>query len=338
LNHKMSLKKERIIPLSVQSEAIACILNRNQPDRKVEIRICGTDYVLVEFGELKLDIRYRVRIYWFEKIIREMGIAGIRELSPGVRSILIYYDCLKIPIHRLIEVIRLAEEQVDSYIDQPIPSRQVMMPIAFHDSKCAEYIGKYRKLVRADGPYLPDNMEFVARCNGLSGIEAVQKYFLSTEHLVIGLGDVFLGAPCAVPLDPRFRMNAPKYNPARTATPEGAVGIGGSFMCIYPMVSPGGYQLIGRTVPFWDTWQINSAFREAPWLLRPFDRIQFEPVSETELDKMGEGVHNNTYQFKIKEGKFEITLYDDFLRKVEPEARKFREQQEKCIGEATRGY
>ena len=55
--------------------------------------------------------------------------------------------------------------------------------------------------------------------------------------------DVYLGAPCAVPVDPRHRLVVPKYNPARTVTPEGAVGIGGAYMCIYPMESPGGYQL-----------------------------------------------------------------------------------------------
>ena len=46
----------------------------------------------------------------------------------------------------------------------------------------------------------------------------------------------------------------PKYNPARTTTPEGAVGLGGAYMCIYPMESPGGYQLIGRTLPIWNTF------------------------------------------------------------------------------------
>lgn len=61
--------------------------------------------------------------------------------------------------------------------------------------------------------------------------------------------DVYLGAPCAVPVDPRHRLVVPKYNPARTVTPEGAVGIGGCYMCIYPMESPGGYQLVRSPRP-----------------------------------------------------------------------------------------
>ena len=65
-------------------------------------------------------------------------------------------------------------------------------------------------------------------------------------------GDVYLGAPCAVPLDPRHRLLSSKYNPARTHTAEGTVGIGGMYMCIYGMDSPGGYQLVGRTLPIWN--------------------------------------------------------------------------------------
>ena len=50
---------------------------------------------------------------------------------------------------------------------------------------------------------------------------------MAASYMVMGLGDVYLGAPCAVPVDPRHRLVVPKYNPARTFTPEGSVGIGG---------------------------------------------------------------------------------------------------------------
>ncbi len=66
-------------------------------------------------------------------------------------------------------------------------------------------------------------------------------------YLVLGLGDVYLGAPCAVPLDPRHRLVTTKMNPARTFTHEGTVGIGGCYMCIYPMDSPGAH--VHRRVP-----------------------------------------------------------------------------------------
>ena len=69
------------------------------------------------------------------------------------------------------------------------------------------------------------------------------------SYLVLGLGDVYLGAPVATPLDPRHRLVTTKYNPARTWTPENAVGIGGAYLCVYGMEGPGGYQFVGRTVP-----------------------------------------------------------------------------------------
>ena len=64
---------------------------------------------------------------------------------------------------------------------------------------------------------------------GLEGdpIEAVRRVVMAASYMVMGLGDVYLGAPCAVPVDPRHRLVVPKYNPARTFTPEGSVGIGG---------------------------------------------------------------------------------------------------------------
>lgn len=71
----------------------------------------------------------------------------------------------------------------------------------------------------------------------------------------------------------RHRLVVPKYNPARTFTQEGTVGLGGAYLCIYPMDSPGGYQLVGRTLPIWNTWGRVAPFTpDAPWLLRIFDQ------------------------------------------------------------------
>ena len=86
------------------------------------------------------------------------------------------------------------------------------------------------------------------------------------------------------PIDPRHRLVTTKYNPARTWTPENAVGIGGAYMCIYGMEGPGGYQLFGRTIQVWNTWRQTPAFAKGkPWLLNFFDQIRFFPVSHQEL-------------------------------------------------------
>jgi urea carboxylase len=320
------------------SDAVAGIIEERSDQPRVVYRMSGSDYLLLEYGEVTLDLNLRVRIHLLEQAIKTMKIDGILELAPGVRSVLIHYDGLRLPLNRLIEILKLIEKTLPSSDEVKIPSRRVFLPIACHDHWTKDAIVRYMGSIRQTGPYLPDNMEFIARCNGLSGVDEVIKYLLATEYLVIGLGDVYLGAPCAVPLDPRYRMVVPKYNPARTWTPEGTVGLGGAFMCIYPMESPGGYQLVGRTLPIWNTWQTNKAFKEAPWLLRPFDRVKFELVSESELEESRNAVLDNKYEFRIEEGTFDIKEYNKFIGSIDNEAKAFKEKQQKAAEQATIGY
>jgi urea carboxylase len=74
--------------------------------------------------------------------------------------------------------------------------------------------------VRKDAPWCPSNIEFIRRINGLDSIEQVKEIVFSARYIVMGLGDVYLGAPVATPLDPRHRLVTTKYNPARTWTPK----------------------------------------------------------------------------------------------------------------------
>jgi urea carboxylase len=155
--------------------------------------------------------------------------------------------------------------------------------MAFEDSATLDAVDKYRQSVRDTAPWLPNNVDFMQRLNGLESREQVRDVLYQARYMVLGLGDVYLGAPCAVPLDPRHRLLTSKYNPARTFTAEGTVGIGGVYMCIYGMDSPGGYQLVGRTLPIWNKYLKNKQFAAGePWLLRFFDQVQYYPVTEDE--------------------------------------------------------
>lgn len=322
----------------LQSDSVISMIEEGPNQPEVVYRMAGSNYILLEYGEITLDLNLRVRLHLLRETIINMQIDGIVELTPGLRSMLIQYDGLKIGLNRLIGILKSLEQTLPDYEDVKIPSRKVKLPIAMHDRWTQESMKNYMETVRKDAPYLPDNMEFVAKANDLTDIDEVIDYFLSTEYLVIGLGDVYLGAPCAVPLDPRYRMVVPKYNPARTRTPEGSVGLGGAFLCIYPMQSPGGYQLVGRTLPIWNTWQTNEAFAERPWLLRYFDRISFERVEEEELEEIREKVKNNQYEYKIEEGTFDVKEYNEFLTSVESEATAFEKRKAKAIKTATKGY
>jgi urea carboxylase len=154
------------------------------------------------------------------------------------------------------------------------------------------------------------------RINGLDSIEDVGKSIFATSYMVFGLGDVYLGASCAVPVDPRHRLVTSKYNPARTFTPEGTVGIGGVYMCIYGMESPGGYQLVGRTVPIYDAYVNVPASRKGgdmPWLLRQFDQVRYYEVTEDELERMREEYVNGALDLQVTTEIFDLDQHEAWL-------------------------
>ena len=168
--------------------------------------------------------------------------------------------------------------------------------------------------VRDDAPWCPDNIEFIRRINGLPDVAAVENRIFEASYLVMGLGDVYLGAPVATPVDPRHRLVTTKYNPARTWTPPNVVGIGGAYMCIYGMEGPGGYQLFGRTVQVWNTHRQTADFIEGkPWLLRFFDQIRFYPVSAEELAEWRRDFPSGKRSLKIEPSEFRLSDYRKFL-------------------------
>ena len=133
-------------------------------------------------------------------------------------------------------------------------------------------------------------------------------------YLVMGLGDVYLGAPVATPLDPRHRLVTTKYNPARTWTPENAVGIGGAYLCVYGMEGPGGYQFVGRTLQMWNRYRQTDAFRDGKhWLLRFFDQLRFYPVSAVELERLRADFPYGKAPLRIEPTRLRLRDYRRFL-------------------------
>jgi urea carboxylase len=151
---------------------------------------------------------------------------------------------------------------------------------------------------------------------------------------VLGLGDVYLGAPVATPVDPRHRLVTTKYNPARTWTPENAVGIGGAYLCIYGMEGPGGYQFVGRTLQVYNRFKQTRSFTGGtPWLLRFFDRIQFYPVSADELLEMREAFISGRFDVSVEEGSFSFREYHAMLEREKNSIAAFKTQQQRAFEE-----
>ena len=277
-------------------------------------RRAGDSYLLVEFGPLALDLGLRMRVHLLHQALIEASLAGVIDLTPGIRSLQIHYDDAVLPLARLLDEIIRLEKNLPPVDEVEIASRIVHLPLSWNDEQAELAMRKYQELVRPDAPWCPSNIEFIRRINGLDSIEDVRDIVFNASYLVMGLGDVYLGAPVATPIDPRHRLVTTKYNPARTWTPENAVGIGGAYLCVYGMEGPGGYQLVGRTIQMWNSWRTTGAFEKGkPWLLRFFDQIRFYPVSGAELIEARAAFAHGRYPLKIEPAIFSLKQHHAFL-------------------------
>ena len=300
-------------PLTVQSP----ILNRRPPasgGTEVVYRQAGDRYLLVEYGPLVLDLNLRFRVHALMHWLQQRKVDGIVDLTPGIRSLQVHFD-KRVNLEKLLDLLAKAEKELAAIEDMKLPARIVHLPLSWDDAATRLAIEKYTQSVRKDAPWCPSNIEFIRRINGLDSVDDVHRIVFDASYLVLGLGDVYLGAPVATPMDPRHRLVTTKYNPARTWTPENAVGIGGAYLCVYGMEGPGGYQFVGRTLQMWNRHKQTDAFTEGkPWLLRFFDQIRFYPVSEQELLKIREDFPLGRYPLRIEESVFSLRDYNGFLQ------------------------
>lgn len=300
--------------ISTLKTAILDTLKGQNGTPDVVYRPASNNYMLVEYGDLVLDLNLRFRIHALMQWVKEQNIQGIIDLTPGIRSLQIHFDSTKLDQIDLLHMLQVAEEQLPDVTEMQVPSRTVYLPLAWEDSQTQLATERYMQTVRPDAPWCPDNIEFIRRINGLKDKQAVKDVVYNASYLVMGLGDVYLGAPVATPLDPRQRLVTTKYNPARTWTPENAVGIGGAYMCVYGMEGPGGYQFVGRTSQMWSRYRKNPDFeQDMPWLLRFFDQIKFYEVSESELMHMREDFKAGRLKLRIEEGVLNLKEYNEFL-------------------------
>jgi urea carboxylase len=314
----------------------AVLYERAAPDHPIGlvVRRSGDRYLLVEYGPPVLDLALRFRAHALMEALATRGQPGIAELVPGIRSLQVRYDPARLGTARLLDAILRADADLPPAEALEVPSRILHLPLSFDDPATRLAIEKYVQSVRADAPWCPSNLEFIRRINGLRDVEAVRRIVFEASYLVLGLGDVYLGAPVATPLDPRHRLVTTKYNPARTWTPENAVGIGGAYLCIYGMEGPGGYQFVGRTVQVWNRHRTTAEFAPGkPWLLRFFDQIRFHPVSAEALLRTREAFLAGRAGLEIETTTFRLGDYQRFLAKEAGEIAAFRAVQREAFGE-----
>ncbi|KOG61012.1 urea carboxylase [Streptomyces flaveolus] len=303
----------------------------DRPD--VTYRRDGDDNVLVEYGPMVLDLGLRMRVHALQETLATHAPDGIIDITPGIRSLQIHTDARRLKARDLTALLRELEDEVPPTSELVVPSRTVRLPLSWDDPATRLAIERYMAGVRDDAPWCPWNIEFIRRVNGLESADDVYRTVFDASYLVLGLGDVYLGAPVATPLDPRHRLVTTKYNPARTWTAENSVGIGGAYLCIYGMEGPGGYQFVGRTVQIWNRFRKGGLFQDSPWALRFFDRIEWYPVTAEELLELRAETDAGRGAFDTEEGAFSIAEYNAFLAANSGSIAAFRERQSAAFEE-----
>ncbi|GJE99971.1 urea carboxylase [Phanerochaete sordida] len=292
-------------------------------------RQAGDSAILVEFGELLLDFHVRARVHAFEQDLAAREVAGVWSMAPCIRSTMIHFDPTVVSQSDLLAVLVEVEASLpDSMADTCFPGRKITFPIVLDDRWSREALERYMRSMRDEAVYLPSNIEYLARNNGLEGgAQEALRLLVQTDWLVFGVG-FYLACPFLVPIDPRCRLVGQKMNPSRTYTPRGAIAIAGLVAAIYPIESPGGYQLYGRTLSPWQTWGRGEGLTpEQPWLLQPFDQVKFKAVSEEEYIEIERRLDSGQYQFEVEPVTFSMAEYDTFVDSLQDQVVAFKHKQ-----------
>jgi len=277
----------------------------------------GDRYMLIEFGnEMNLELNFMG--HGLASAITAAGTKGVIETAPCFASMLIHYDPDLIAFKDLTKEMKSLIGSLGPSDDIELDSRLFYFPTCYLDPWTRECVEDYSKKI-TQKEY---DADFVARLNGLAGPEQLVRVHSGTEYWVASLG-FWPGLPFMMALDPRCVITAPKYNPPRTWTPQGTVGMGGASTAIYPVATPGGYQIFARIpVPIWDTDKRFPQFENSICLFRPGDRVKFVPVSPEEFKHVEAQVKDGSYVYNVVEyQRFSVRNYKAWIKTLDRKQR-----------------
>ena len=227
--------------------------------------------VSVELGE-EISREVNARVLALDYLIQQKGLPGVVETVPAFCSLLVYYDPLMVGFQELTTALRTLVPQARPSVLPP--ARTVEMPCCY-------------------GGELGFELDAVAAKLGLSPEEVVRLHAGADYHVY------FVGFTPGLPYMTGMpdRLTIPRLETPRTRTPLGSVGIGGMQCCIYPVESPGGFWVLGRT-----PLRLYDRTAADPILLRAGDHVRFRPIDPSEFDTIAARVAAGTYCPRIEGG------------------------------------
>ena len=273
----------------------------------------GDKYMLIEFGNvMNLELNFTAQN--LAKAIKDHKVKGVYETSPCFASMLVHYEPEEIKFNDLKNELKSLVDSLGPADDIEINSRIFSFPTVYLDKWTKECIEDYSSKIAKKKP----DPELITELNNLESTEQFVRVHSGTEYWVSAIG-FWPGLPFMMALDPRCKLTVPKYNPPRTWTPKGTVGMGGSSTSIYPERLPGGYQIFGIIpVPIWDTKKSFPVFENNICLFQPGDRVKFVPTTYEEFERVSKKVEDGTYDYNIIEyQKFSVKNYKKWLTTID---------------------
>ena len=277
----------------------------------------GDKYMLIEFGNI-MNLELNFTAQNLAKAIKDHKIRGVYETSPCFASMIVHYEPDEIKFNDLKKELFSLIESLGPTDEIEINSRIFSFPTVYLDKWTQECIEDYSNKIAKKKP----DPELITELNNLESTDQFIRVHSSTEYWVAAIG-FWPGLPFMMALDPRCKLTVPKYNPPRTWTPKGTVGMGGASTCIYPDRLPGGYQIFGIIpVPIWDTNKSFPVFENNICLFQPGDRVKFVPTSYEEFDHVYNKIEDGSYDYNIVEyQKFSVKNYKQWLSTIDASKR-----------------
>ncbi|KAJ5305826.1 hypothetical protein N7508_004841 [Penicillium antarcticum] len=292
-------------------EATSSIL-KTKPSSDINPRVTfrqgGDTSIIVEFGEQIADLRNTASVKLLSERLDKRNLNGVR-YEPNLATLTVHYDPFQLHQSKLLQILEALHSSIGDISGVQLPVREIHLPLCLDHPSIQEATQRYMESIRPTAAYLPDNVEYIRKGNALESRQDVFDSLLKTPWLTVAVG-FFVGTPIMFPLDPRYLYTGQKYNPNRSYTPSGSVGLGGSLLALYPIAAPGGYQLMARTLSAWDSAGTRPGFSESrPWLFNYFDIVKFYEVTEAEFNKAESDFLAGRYSFKITDSTLDMNHY-----------------------------